>query len=77
MNNKRRNKLNDAIALLNKASDIIDSVVDEENDALCNTPENLQGSDAYCRREEVIDDLDDASTNICEAVSQIERATCA
>lgn len=71
MNKRRREKLNAANALLEKASDIIFNVVDEETDALDNTPENLQSSDAYYKREEIIDSLEDAISDISQASTQI------
>ena len=44
MNNKRRKELRRAIEIIETALDIVNSVKDEEEDAMCNYPENLPGT---------------------------------
>ncbi len=44
MNNKRRKELRRAIDMIETALDIVNSVKDEEEDAMCNYPESLQGT---------------------------------
>lgn len=74
MNRRRREKLAQAGNMLERASDILMSVIDEETYALDNTPENLQGSEAYSHREDVIDSLEDALSDIEHAGEQISAA---
>ena len=75
MNNKRRTSLEKALSFLNQASEIVESVKDDEEGALDNIPENLQSSDRYERMEEVISSLEDAAENIDSAISGIESAS--
>ena len=42
MNNKRRKELRRAIEIIETALDIVNQVKDEEEDSMCNYPENLQ-----------------------------------
>lgn len=74
MNKKRRMKLNEAVQHLEAAHDIVEWVLDEEEECLENTPENLQESDAYARREEIVDSLDTAKGALEDAQSSIEEA---
>lgn len=64
MNAKRRKRLKDVYNHLSIAADTLEDVVGEERDCLDNTPENLQGSDAYAEREDLIDDMQDALDEI-------------
>lgn len=54
MNNKRRSTLNDALKLLEEASNIVSQVLDEEQDSFDNIPENLQDSDRYSKAESAV-----------------------
>lgn len=74
MNAARRNKLQEAVKLLDLASEIVDTVHDQENDCVENYPENLQGTDAYQNMEEAADYLADAMDQIEEAKGSIESA---
>ena len=74
MNEKRRNTLRNAMDLLTRASIIVDSVCDEESDAMDNIPENLQGTERYEAMEDAIDCLNEASEKIEEARECIEQA---
>lgn len=74
MNAARRNKLQEAVRLLDSASEIVDTVHDQESDCVDNYPENLQGTDAYQNMEDAVDNLDDAMTSIYEAKESIESA---
>ena len=50
MNNKRRKELRRAIDMIETALNIVNSVKDEEEDAMYNYPENLQGTEgSYIR----------------------------
>ena len=67
MNNQKRKSLEVAVDLLNRASEIVSVVLDDELDSLENMPENLQAGEKYERMEEAVDKLD-------EAIEQIDRA---
>ena len=65
MNKARRKEIARAIELMEQARDILESVMDEEQDAFDNMPESLQGSERgeameeyICTIEEVLDALD-------------------
>lgn len=74
MNQVRREKLKQAIDLLERAETIVECVYDEETECLESTPENLQSGDRYTVMENAIDALDDAIENIREAESNINLA---
>lgn len=74
MNNARRDRLKDAIQLLNSATSIVDDVVDKEGDAMDNMPENLQESERFAAMEEAVDLLNDATESIGEAIELIGQA---
>ncbi len=59
MNKQKREKLKLARDFLSKASGIVSSVLDDEQDCLDNMPENLQYSDRYERMEVAICKLED------------------
>lgn len=72
MNCKRRNNLKKAIELLNKVTDVISFVCDEESDSLENTPENLLSSDRCQKMEDNIDELYDIESDIGAIIQRIE-----
>lgn len=74
MNNARRDRLKDAIQLLNNATSIVDDVADKEGDAMDNMPENLQESERFSAMEEAVDLLNDATESIGEAIELIGQA---
>ena len=74
MNNQKREKLKLARGFLSKASDIVSSVLDDEQDCLDNMPENLQYSDRYERMEAAISKLEDGLNNIEAAEECLEEA---
>ena len=75
MNNKRRAEIQKASDLLTQAKDIVSSVRDEEEWALDNMPENLQGSERYTVMEEALDALNDAESSIEEACEYLDKAS--
>lgn len=75
MNNKRRQKLSEVKALLSRAYNITDSVLDEEQDALDNMPENLESSSKYEKIEEAVGNLESALEKIEDAQSCINEAS--
>lgn len=74
MNNQKREKLKLARGFLSKASDIVSSVLDDEQDCLDNMPDNLQYSDRYERMEAAISKLEDGLNNIEAADECLEEA---
>lgn len=74
MNNQKREKLKLARGFLSKASDIVSSVLDNEQDCLDNMPDNLQYSDRYERMEAAISKLEDGLNNIEAAEECLEEA---
>ena len=74
MNKEKRNDLNTARELLDRARGIVSSVRDREQDCLDNMPENLEGSERYSTMESAIDSLDDAIDKIEEAQDSIDEA---
>jgi len=74
VNNQKREKLKLARGFLSKASDIVSSVLDDEQDCLDNMPDNLQYSDRYERMEAAISKLEDGLNNIEAAEECLEEA---
>lgn len=74
MNKRRRTQLTEANALLDRALDIVESVREEEQDAMDNCPENLQYSERYSMMEDAVGELEDAISSIQEAAEHIGRA---
>ena len=75
MNNKRRDVLKRVLNLLENASGLVNQVLDEEQDSLDNTPENLMESDQYQKREAAVDRLEEAIEQIKEAKNSVEAST--
>lgn len=72
MNKKRREMLGSAIALLDRASVIVNTALDQEQDCIDNMPENLQMSDRCEKMECAVEFLEDAVSCIEEATSKIQ-----
>lgn len=75
MNNKRRSTLKMAIELLDKASDYISIVLEEEQECLDNIPENFEASDKYEKMEMAVDNLEYAIDGIEEMKEKIQEAS--
>lgn len=73
MNKIRRNKLNEAIKMLYAAQEIINECRDEEEDAFCNLPDSLQGSERGESMEEAIDNMEDANSGISDAICTLDE----
>ena len=73
MNSKRRKRLRDACNHLNIAVEVLEDIVSEEQDCLDNTPENLQESEAYADREDMIDGMQDAIDDIKSSVDTLSE----
>lgn len=75
MNDKRRQLLNRAVISLGEAERIISRALDEEQDALDATPENLENSERYERLEYNVGKLEEALEDIAEASDCLREAT--
>lgn len=73
MNKLRRNRIKQVIAQLGTCTNDLESVKDEEEEARENTPENLQGGEAYCESEASSGKIEDALSDIQSAVSTLEE----
>lgn len=74
MNNQKREKLKLAREYLSKASGIVSSVLDNEQDCLDNMPNNLQYSDKYEKMETAISKLEEGLDNIEASEECLEEA---
>lgn len=74
MNSRKREKLKNAIDLLERASALISDVLDDEQDCLDNMPENLQSSEKYERMEAAISSLEESIEQIDNAKDGLENA---
>lgn len=72
MNNKRREKLSNAVKQIESGLSIVSDVLDEEVDCLANMPENLEGSDRYAQLEDNVDILESAYSDISDAKNSLE-----
>lgn len=71
MNKKRRATLKEAVRLLYFAANLLSSVADEEQDALDNIPENLEGSDLYASLSDNIETLESAADSVEDIADSI------
>lgn len=67
MNKAKRDSLRSALAMLNNAVGIVESVCDKEQDCLDNYPENLQSSERFEKTESAVDSMNDALDNLSAA----------
>ena len=72
MNNNRRKILKEIVKNLNSLSKQIDSVLNSEEEALCNMPESLEGSERYCEMEDAIEFMIEAQENLDNAILNLE-----
>jgi hypothetical protein len=64
-----------ASELLGTASGLVSTALEQEEDALDNMPDNLQGSERYEKIEAAVDLLNDASECIDSAIEKINEAS--
>ena len=75
MNAERRKRIRSVIETIQKCTDTVSIIFDEEEDAINNMPENLEGSDRYTAMEDAVTYLEDAGTALEEAIQNLESAT--
>lgn len=77
MNAFRRKELQRAIELIEQASEIIDNVMNDEQEALDNMPESLQYSERGEAMQEAIDNLsylDSDFESLIESIQEVIEA---
>lgn len=74
MNQIRRNQIRSIAEQLTGLAGTIESIQEAEQDALDNTPENLQSGERYERGEAIVDDLESAASALEEAVELLTSA---
>lgn len=72
MNNKRREKIAGSIKLLENVKNTLQEVLDEEQLAFDNMPENLQYSTRGEEAQEAIDYISEAIECLDNAIEQLE-----
>lgn len=72
MNTSDRKELDKAIALLEEAKIIIESIAEQEQEKFDNLTEGLQQSERGQRFEEVSSNLNDQASSIDDIISEIE-----
>ena len=73
MNDARRERVNEAIDLTNQAIEMLESISEEEQDALDNMPENMQDGERGEKMQENIESLDDAASELGNTITTIEE----
>jgi len=73
MNKQRKARLRESLVYLQKATDIVTEVKEDERYSLDNIPENLQGSERCTAMEDAIDELEEAIESIEEATDSINN----
>lgn len=74
MNNQRRKQITKIINDLENSKDDITDILQEEEEAFDNMPENLLGSERAEQSQNAIDLLNDAINNLDEAINNLEEA---
>ena len=72
MNAARRKRLAKVTDLLQEAKDLLQTVMDEERDALDNMPDSLRESDRGQEIEAGLDAMEEAFNEVESAMAQIE-----
>lgn len=60
--------------MIETALDIVNSVKDEEEDAMYNYPENLQGTETYENMEVAVDTMGEVTSAIEDGVDSLNNA---
>lgn len=75
MNKARREKIKNAIDLIQQANEILAEVGDEEDEAFDNMPESLQESERGEQMKEYIDMIDEANEAIDDLIGNLSEIT--
>lgn len=74
MNKSKRERIREAIRLIDRAAELVEITSDAEQDSLDNLPENLQYSARAERMEESVDSMDSAMEELSSAKEHMESA---
>lgn len=75
MNKQRRNKLDEAVKILQNTVEILQKIKEQEDMTRENMPENLETSEMYEHSENCSDTIEDAITDIEGAIESILEIT--
>ena len=73
MNAKRRKELESIISEFEKLKERVDLVLEEEQEARSNLPDSLEDSDRAYAMDDNISDLENSSSNIQDAIDEIQE----
>lgn len=73
MNNKRRQKIREITSKIDGLTDELEIIKEEEDDSRSNMPENLEFSVQYEKSETISETIEDAVSEIREALDAIEN----
>lgn len=73
MNKKRKTEVTRIIGNLRQTLEDLEGVQGDEESALDNIPENLQGSQQYEETEEALERIDDAVSSVQDAIENLEN----
>lgn len=73
MNKKRKTEVTRIIGNLRQSLEDLEGVQGDEESALDNIPENLQGSQRYEDTEEALERIDDAVSSVQDAIENLEN----
>lgn len=74
MNNKRRKQIEEIVSTLMDLQSEIESLRDEEQEIVDNTPENLQGTERFEIAEAAAENLDSACSSMDELIDYLNEA---
>lgn len=75
MNKVRRQRIKEAIDLIQQVNEILAEVGDEEEEAFDNMPESLQESERGEQMQEYIDMIDEANEAIDDLIGNLSEIT--
>ena len=73
LNKARKRVISDAVIRLREVRGVIETVRDDELNAMENVPENLQESERYSSMEDAVDIMDDAIDNLDDIISALDN----
>jgi hypothetical protein len=73
VNKKRKTEVTRIIGNLRQSLEDLEGVQGDEESALDNIPENLQGSQRYEDTEEALERIDDAVSSVQDAIENLEN----
>lgn len=74
MNNQRRKAISEAVALMEKALELLEPARDDEQESFGNLTEGLQQTERGQQSEQAADNLDTACSSLQEAIDSANAA---